>query len=105
MIFSKEKSYIKYNKTNMILPIRTHIDCAHPILLIQRKLVLFEKIVEANHSWQPKLAQTFFYLGCKTLNQTKVWAKWVCKHNIFWRHEFKYKKCDEVQKQIFKKLT
>ncbi len=44
----------KYNKINGIIPMKTHVDIAHPKLFALRKTQLAKKatIVNANHTWQ-----------------------------------------------------
>ncbi len=50
------KGLIKYNNTNDITPMKTHIDVAHVRLLAKRKLrqtnITTTKDLKINHNWQ-----------------------------------------------------
>jgi len=47
-----KKGFIKYNKCNGVIPIKTHIDCVHPKLLVTKRKQLIEITIPLNHTWQ-----------------------------------------------------
>ncbi len=45
------KGFIKYNKLNGIIPMKTHIEFTHPMLVVDRKLVIkVEKSTKAKYN-------------------------------------------------------
>jgi hypothetical protein len=48
----------KYNKTNGVTPMKTHVDFTHFQLVMKRKLILIKKFIAKNvdfdHSHQPR---------------------------------------------------
>jgi len=57
-----QKSFIKYQKLNVITPMNTNIESTHLRLVAHIKLVIVEKIAETNHSQQ--LKKWFKPIGC-----------------------------------------
>jgi hypothetical protein len=44
------KGLIKYNKSNGIIPMKTHVEITHPKLWAQRKHIYSEKVVTFDHT-------------------------------------------------------
>jgi homoserine kinase len=54
--YAIKKGFIKYEKNNGIIPMKTHVDNVHPCLFTKRKFVLSERAMamhsKIDHNWQ-----------------------------------------------------